>query len=376
MIVRHFSAGALRRSLSGFTIAHADAEALCYGGLHLSGRQHQFVVRRAEAGRTVVEFLGGRLRLTSVEAIRLLRLRGVWVNGRPCVEPKRRLPTGQRVRVSLPKQEAPPAKKLAWSGACQPVIRYLDAQVVVVEKPTGLTTMRHAEEAAEFGGRARRFLPATLADLLPRLLTQKQPRAPTSVRAVHRLDKETSGLVVFARTAAAERDLGKQFRAHTIERSYLAVVRGRPAEGRIESWIVRDRGDGRRGSSSKAGVGQRAVTHVRVLEILGAYTLVECRLETGRTHQVRIHLADAGAPLCGERIYDRPVHGKPTPDGSGCQRVALHAASLGFHHRTTRKRLQWTSPLPADLRQLVARLRKGRARAQRDAGGGPEGGTG
>jgi 23S rRNA pseudouridine1911/1915/1917 synthase len=97
---------------------------------------------------------------------------------------------------------------------------------------------------------------------------------------------------------------------------------------------------------------------VRVVEELGEYTLVECRLETGRTHQVRIHLGEAGTPLCGERIYDRPLHGSPLPDGSGAKRIALHAASLGFEHPATGKRMHWTSPLPPDLDALVKRLRR------------------
>ena len=212
--------------------------------------------------------------------------------------------------------------------------------------------MRHPEEAAEFGARARRYLPPTLADLLPGLLEKRGP-----VWAVHRLDKETSGLVVFARSKAAERNLGTQFRAHTIERRYLAVVRGRAKPGRIESFLVRDRGDGRRGSTTEPGQGKRAVTQVRVVEELGEYTLVECRLETGRTHQVRIHLGASGTPICGERIYDRPLHGRPAPDRSGASRLALHAASLGFKHPSTGKRMAWQSPLPKDLQDLVSRLR-------------------
>ena len=100
------------------------------------------------------------------------------------------------------------------------------------------------------------------------------------------------------------------------------------------------------------------MTHVHVVEPLGEYALVECRLETGRTHQVRIHLADAGAPLCGETVYDRPLHGKPTSDGSGSKRVALHAATLGFDHPATRKRLVWKSALPDDLSRLLKRLRQ------------------
>jgi 23S rRNA pseudouridine1911/1915/1917 synthase len=235
------------------------------------------------------------------------------------------------------------------------VVRYQDDQVAVVEKPPGLTTMRHPGEAAEFGARARRFLPPTLADLLPPLLSRagKAPR----LRAVHRIDKDTSGLVVFALTPKAEAHLGRQFREHTIERRYLALVRGRAVSGRIESWLVFDRGDARRGSGP-AGEGQRAVTHVKAVEELGDYTLVECRLETGRTHQVRIHLGEAGTPLCGERVYDRPINGRPQPDGSGAKRVMLHAARLGFDHPTMGKRMTWDSEMPPDMANLLGRLRR------------------
>jgi 23S rRNA pseudouridine1911/1915/1917 synthase len=253
----------------------------------------------------------------------------------------------------------------AAHGLPSPFIRFADKHIVVVDKPPGLTTMRHPHEAAEFGSRARRFLPPTLADLLPGLLARvragRQAGSPR-VRAVHRLDKDTSGLAVFARTTEAERHLGRQFRAHTIERRYLAVVRGRATPARIESFLVDDRGDGRRGTSTVPGQGKRAITHVRVVEPLGDFTLVECRLETGRTHQVRIQLAEAGTPLCGERVYDRPLHGAPLPDRSGAPRLALHAASLGFEHPATGQRMTWNTPLPPDLRALVKRLRSGLAR--------------
>jgi 23S rRNA pseudouridine1911/1915/1917 synthase len=235
------------------------------------------------------------------------------------------------------------------------VIRFVDAQVVVVEKPAGLTTMRHSHEAAEFGERGRRFLPKTLEDLLPGLLPKEKSK-PARVIAVHRLDKETSGLVVFARTREAARHLGAQMRAHTAERRYLALVRGQAKDATIESWLVPDRGDGRRGSGSEKE-GQKAVTHVRVVERFGEYSLVECRLETGRTHQVRIHLGEMGTPLCGEHIYDRPLNGRPLPDGSGANRIALHAASLDFEHPTSGRLMHWTTPLPSDMKGLLERLR-------------------
>jgi 23S rRNA pseudouridine1911/1915/1917 synthase len=241
-------------------------------------------------------------------------------------------------------------------------IVYLDEHIVVVDKPAGLTTVRHAHETAEFGTRAHSFLPQTLVDVLPGLLAARtkkkaRPVRPGRIRAVHRLDKETSGLVVLALTPQAERNLGLQFRAHSIERRYLALVRGQAKDERIESHLVIDRGDGRRGSTPGQNEGQRAVTHVRLVEDLGDYSLVECRLETGRTHQVRIHLGERGTPLCGERIYDRPLHGKPMPDRSGSQRPALHAAFLAITHPATGKRLSWTSPLPADMKEFRKRLR-------------------
>jgi len=234
---------------------------------------------------------------------------------------------------------------------------YADEALVVVNKPAGLTTMRHTYEEAEFGERARRYLPKTLADYLPSLLGSPRRK----VYAVHRLDRDTSGLVVFARTPQAARQLSEQLRSHRIERRYWAITRGIPPEGRLESWLVRDRGDGRRGSTTpKAAGAKRAVTYVQVIEKLGPFALVECRLETGRTHQVRIHLGEAGTPLCGERIYDRPLHGKPYPDASGAARPMLHACTLGFVHPITGESLLWEAPPPADFRELVERLRRSR----------------
>ncbi|HKI38335.1 MAG TPA: pseudouridine synthase [Gemmataceae bacterium] len=313
-----------------------------------------FVVTRAESGRPLAEALRARLSLSWSAARGLVRDRCVHVAGHPCLDPARRLTSGERVEVRDAAPVPHPAPGI--------VIRFQDAAVVVADKPPGLTTMRHPGEAAEFGKRAQRFLPPTLADLLPPLLARGQSGKAPALRAVHRIDKETSGLVVFALTPQAETSLGRQFREHTIERRYLALVRGQAVSRRIESWLVRDRGDGRRGSGP-SGEGQRAVTQVKVVEELGVCTLVECRLETGRTHQVRIHLGEAGTPLCGERVYDRPINGRPLPDGSGAKRVMLHAARLGFDHPATGKRMTWDSEMPADMAALLKRLR-GQARAK------------
>jgi 23S rRNA pseudouridine1911/1915/1917 synthase len=327
-----------------------------------------FTVARSEQGRSLADVLRARLRMSREEAVRLVQQRRVQLHGSPCLDPARRVHPGQRIEVLAPPPDgATSSRRKTQRGETadrsnkgpRPILRHVDEHIVVVEKPAGLTTMRHAHETAEFGSRARRFLPPTLADLLPQLIAEHQQGKPGRVRAVHRLDKETSGLVVFARTALAERHLGQQFRAHSTERLYRALVRGKARSERIESWLIDDRGDGRRGSSSKPGEGQRAVTHVRVVEELGDYTLVECRLETGRTHQVRIHLGEAGTPLCGETVYDRPLHGAPMPDGSGAPRVALHAATLGFVHPETGQQVRWESPLPADLAGVLERLRAG-----------------
>ncbi|HSQ56348.1 MAG TPA: RluA family pseudouridine synthase, partial [Gemmata sp.] len=254
-------------------------------------------------------------------------------------------------RLQISKQSHSPTQQLSLSA-----IVYADDSLVVVNKPAGLTTMRHKSEAAEFGERGKKFLPKTLADLLPTLLGQSN----RPVVAVHRIDRDTSGLVVFARTRAAAEALTKQFRKHTVDRRYLALTRSVPPSGRIESVFVRDRGDGRRGSSRKpqAVDGKRAVTHVKVLTSFGEFALVECRLETGRTHQVRIHLGEAGTPLCGETVYDRPVNGKPVADSSGASRPMLHAARLGFKHPETGEAMVWEVPPPEDFARLEQKLKE------------------
>ncbi len=307
------------------------------------------VIEAREAGLTLLEWLQSQLRLPRQLAMKQLNRRFVRVNGTPCSNPAWRLRAGQRIEVgpTSPNRDIPSI-----------VIRYIDEAVVIVEKPAGLTTMRHAEEAAEFGARAKKYLPLTLAEVLPQQLAAQNRGKPVPVRAVHRLDRDTTGLLVFARNPEAERHLGRQFREHSIERSYLAIVRGQAQSARLESWLVRDRGDGRRGSSKHPGEGQRAVTEVEVIEPLGSFTLVRCRLQTGRTHQVRIHLGEAGTPLCGEKVYDRPLHGRPLPDTSRFSRPALHAASLGFTHPFTGEWRRWTSELPADMAKLLETLRK------------------
>jgi 23S rRNA pseudouridine1911/1915/1917 synthase len=234
-------------------------------------------------------------------------------------------------------------------------IVYLDRDLVVAEKPAGLATVRYHGPDAPLGRAGGE--PPVLAELLPPLIRRQegaraQKGKPRPLRVVQRLDIGTSGLVVFARTAQAERELGTQFRKHSVQRSYLAVVLGDFSKSRrIDSLLVEDRGDGLRGSHSARG--KRAVTHVKPLERFGGCTLIECRLETGRTHQIRIHLAEAGHPLCGETVYNRPRFGEAVPDPSGAPRIMLHAGELGFAHPRSGQRLHFTQAPPEDFQDFL-----------------------
>lgn len=284
---------------------------------------------------------------------RLLKNRRVMVSGNLCLDPARRLTLRDVVKV-LSQPAAPPPT------ADSVRIRFVDEHVVVVEKPAGVTTTRHAEER-DWSSRRRQIQP-TLDEMLPRILAKRQHGKAKGralrVRPVHRIDRETSGLLVFARTVVAERNLGQQFRQHTTHRRYLAVVQGAVAEQTITSRLVRDRGDGRRGSTTNPQLGKSAVTHVKPLERIGDYTLVECVLETGRTHQIRIHLAENGHPLCGEKVYNQPLRKPPLPDPSGAPRLVLHAAELGFQHPVTGEMLRFEMPLPDDFHEFLRRLRR------------------
>lgn len=330
-----------------------------------------FHVGSGDARQTLAGFLRARLDGASWSRVqKLVRSRHVMVHGNICTDVARRLQDGEVVKVLPEAAVAPPR-------ADDVKIVHVDDAVVVVEKPAGLTTTRHAEER-DWPARRRQVQP-TLDELLPtvvqRFIDGRSRRAPTPrsgpprrgeertgprrlppVRAVHRIDRETSGLLVFARTVPAERILAEQFRAHTTQRRYLAICVGRVEAGTIISNLVRDRGDGRRGSAD-GEEGKRSVTHVVPVEHFGNdYTLVECRLETGRTHQIRIHLAESGHPVCGERVYSAP-RGAELVDRSQAARVALHAADLGFVHPVSGEEMQFSSPLPIDIVLLIKRLR-------------------
>jgi 23S rRNA pseudouridine1911/1915/1917 synthase len=317
---------------------------------------HQaFRVTSDQAQQTLAAALRGWLRGQSWSQVRqLVAARRVSINGNVCLDPARRLKADDVVKIAQQSAAPPPSQE-------DVKIRHLDAHVVVVEKPAGVTTVRHPEE--EDWPARRKQLQPTLDELLPRVIARRESKGSRkgslpAIRPVHRLDRETSGLMVFARTVEAERHLGRQFKKHSVHRRYLAIVRGHIEAQTIETHLVRDRGDRRRGSTNLPNVGKRAVTHVQPLEKLDGYTLVECRLETGRTHQIRIHLAEKGHPVCGEKVYNQPLFAAPIPDESGAPRVALHAAELGFEHPITGEQMLFKTPLPPELQALVARLRR------------------
>jgi len=268
----------------------------------------------------------------------------VTVNGRRCLDPALRVCPGAVVVVD---ERAP---KLRTGALPESAIVFLDRDVVVVDKPAGMLSI-----AYEPGDKD------TLVDRTRILLRRMGGRGfDPELGAVHRLDKETSGLMVFARTLEAKRILADQFRAHDIERVYHAIAHGTVAAKRVETHLIADRGDGIRGSYGhfrrpRGGIppeAKRSVTHVRPIAPLAGATLVECRLETGRQHQIRIHLSELGHPLVGERVYIRDYAGPKIES----MRPMLHARVLGFVHPRTGQRMSFEREAPEDFRAMVESL--------------------
>jgi RluA family pseudouridine synthase len=213
------------------------------------------------------------------------------------------------------------------------VLIHRDDDLAVVWKPAGLLSVPARKEGGHKSvmGVVRRILGSALV--------------------VHRLDEHTSGLLLVALNEHSQKHLKDQLYEHTVERRYLALVHGQPQRERwtVESELIRDRGDGLRGSrnSEEQPAGKRALTHFQALERLGRNAaLVEASLETGRTHQVRIHLAESRYPVLGDPLYSHPRARQAAP------RLALHAAVLEFTHPATRARRRFVAPLADDLERL------------------------
>lgn len=261
----------------------------------------------------------------------------VRVDGRQATDPQAPVRAGQTLELVLAAPRPRPDHEVLGPEA----IAYADAHLVVVHKPAGISTV-------PFDPTERVTLDRLTAERLAR--REGSRRAPLGI--VHRLDKETTGLVVFARTLAAKRDLKNQFRFHTVQRRYWAFVHGSVGDRTISSRLVQDRGDGLRGSTDNPKLGRLATTHVKALRRFRSATWIECRLETGRTHQIRIHLSEIGHPLLGERVYVRGYRGPQI----AAPRVMLHAFELGFRHPITGASLAFEAPMPEDMRRCMQSL--------------------
>ena len=268
----------------------------------------------------------------------------VTLNGERCLDPAARVLPGGEVVVNAhgPRMETGPLSRSA--------IIFADRDIVIVDKPAGMLSV--ADEAGN---------KETLAEYTRILLRRMGGRGDEGgLGVVHRLDRDTSGLMVFTRTAEAKRTLAAAFREHDIERTYHAIAHGLVSEARIESHLLLDRGDGLRGSHGhyRRAKGPRpseakvAVTFVKPIRALEGATLVECRLETGRQHQIRIHLAERGHPLLGEKVYIRDYVGPKIE----APRTMLHARTLGFAHPGTGAHVIFERDAPADFQEVLSRL--------------------
>jgi 23S rRNA pseudouridine1911/1915/1917 synthase len=289
----------------------------------------------AAAGERLDRFLAGVQEVGSrAAAERLLAERRVVVDG--SVRPKSyRLEGGELVELEIPE------RRLAELEPEELDLRiaFEDEYLLVVDKPAGVVVHPSA------GHRSGTLVHGLLAHAISGGGEAERPGI------VHRLDRDTSGLLVVARSDEAHRRLQRLLRKRAIEREYLALVRGRPRSqhGRIEAAIGRDRADPTRISLDTA-TPREAVTNFDVLELLPSHALLRVRLETGRTHQIRVHLGAIDLPLSGDRVYG-------VPGDLGLERQFLHSARLAFDHPLTEERVQAESPLPADLERAYQAAR-------------------
>lgn len=319
----------------------------------VSDRLERLTVEPGAAGRRLDLWLAEKLPEISRTRLKaLVETERVSVDGR-AVKASTRLRAGQRVVVRVP--AAVPETLTA-----EPIplrVIYEDAHVLVVDKPARLVVHPGA------GQRTGTLAHALLAHA-PSTAGVGGPRRPG---IVHRLDKGTSGLLVVAKSPRAYAGLTAELAARKVTRRYLALAHGeiQSAGGVIEAPIGRDPRQRTRMAVLPAGRGKHAVTRFRVLERFKAYTYLEAQLETGRTHQIRVHLASMGHPVVGDQTYRRRATPRlidPTVAAlvEGLDGIALHAAVLAFTHPITRERLEFRAPLPERIERLLAHLRRAR----------------
>lgn len=270
----------------------------------------------------------------------------VTIEGIPSRDPSAKARTGAAFEIFVPA----PAPAAAEAQDIPLDIVFEDDHLLIVDKPAGLVVH---PAAGNLDGTLVNALLHHCAGRLSGIGGVARPGI------VHRIDKDTSGLLVVAKTDRAHEGLAKQFADHSIERRYLAIVNGtpRPLSGTVDAPLARSPQNRKKVAIVAEGRGKRAVTHYRTLQPLRDSALVECQLETGRTHQVRVHMASIGHALLGDPVYGRTkaAHRDVLRD-LGFQRQALHAAVIGFVHPIDRKNCRFESKIPPDMQRLFSKL--------------------
>ncbi len=278
------------------------------------------------------------------------------VEGQPVIEARYPVKMGQSITVLIP----PPTPAEPQAEAIDLDVAYEDADLLVIDKPAGLVV--HPGAGNESGTLVNALI-AHCGDSLSGIGGVKRPGI------VHRLDKDTSGLLVVAKTDRAHKGLSEQFAAHghdgRLERSYLALVWGVPEKrkGTINVSLARSSANRTKIAPSQSAAARSAITHYEVLQSFAVVSLIRCTLETGRTHQIRVHMAHIGHPVMGDQTYGSgfksAVTKLPEPAREALKtlnRQALHATTLGFEHPATGRNIRLESALPFDIERLLAAL--------------------
>ena len=299
-------------------------------------------VGEGEGGERLDRLLASHLAaLSRTRLKRLVESGQVSLGGATITDPSMRVKPGQIFLIDVP---APVVDRPLPQAMALDIV-FEDDHVIVLDKPAGLVV--HPAP----GNPDRTLVNALLAhcgESLSGIGGVKRPGI------VHRLDKDTSGLMLVAKTERAHQALAAAFAAHSLTRAYLAIVKGVPSprHGVIATRIGRSRTNRKKMAVLKTG-GKEAITRYRVVEALGTKAaVIECRLATGRTHQIRVHLASIGHPLIGDPVYGRGRAAGLPAAAQGFRRQALHAWKLGFQHPATGQDLEFTSPLPPDIEAL------------------------
>ena len=299
-----------------------------------------FQVEPSEAGQRIDRYLSEKLPdLTRSYLQKLIGEGFVLQKGKPVKNGTKTL-AGEQIEVTVPEAEEP---EILPEDIPLDIL-YEDADVILVNKPKDMVVH---PAAGHYSGTLVNALMYHCRDGLSGINGVLRPGI------VHRIDKDTTGVLVVCKNDKAHNALAEQLKEHTITRRYRAIVCGnlKEDEGTVDAPLGRHPQDRKKMAIVRQG-GRQAVTHYRVLERFGSYTYIECRLETGRTHQIRVHMASLGHPLLGDEVYGRtksPFH---------LEGQTLHAMVLGFQHPTTGEYVEFEAPLPAYFEELLQKLRK------------------